>query len=73
MMGADGSPGAGDASVNPMRRSHMDQVTEFLEFAGSILSLATALLGLVDRLERRGGKNATRREGGEGTADRDAN
>jgi hypothetical protein len=50
----------------------MDQVTEFLEFAGSILSLATALLGLVDRLERRGGESAPRREGGEGTADRDA-
>jgi hypothetical protein len=51
----------------------MNQVTEFLEFAGSILSLVTALLGLVDRLERRDGKNTARREGGEGTADRDAN
>jgi hypothetical protein len=50
----------------------MDQVVEFLEFLGSILSLANALLGLADRLERRGGEDATRREGGEGTADRDA-
>jgi hypothetical protein len=29
----------------------MNQVTEFLEFAGSILSLATALLKLADRPE----------------------
>jgi hypothetical protein len=50
----------------------MDQVVEFLEFLGSILNLTNALLGLADRLKRKGGKDAPEQEGGEGTAERDA-
>jgi hypothetical protein len=72
MMGADGSPGAGDASVYSMRRSHMEQFAAILVLASSVMNLAGAILNLVDRSKREGGQETPEREGGEGTAGRDA-